>query len=86
MFPRILENDVVIVRKQDTAETGQIVVVLINGDEATVKQLKKTESGLMLIPFNTNEYEPMFFTKDEVESKPVKIIGIVKRLIGYNFG
>lgn len=86
MFPRILEDDVVIVKKQTTAETGQIAVVLINGDEATVKQIKKTESGIMLIPFNTTEYSPMFFTKEDIENKPVKIIGIVKRLIGYNFG
>lgn len=84
MFPRILENDVVIIRQQTTAETGQIAVVLINGDEATVKQIKKMNSGIMLIPFN-NKYEPIFFTNEEIEQKPVKIIGIVKRLIGYNF-
>lgn len=85
MYPRILERDVVIVKKQNDCESGQIAVVLVNGDEATVKQIKKTDSGIMLIPFNTTEYEPMFFTKEDIEKKPVKIIGIVKRLIGYNF-
>lgn len=84
MFPRILEGDVVIVRQQNDCDNGKIAVVLINGDEATVKQVKKTDSGLMLIPFN-NKYDPMFFTKEEIETKPVKIIGVVKRLIGYNF-
>lgn len=85
MFPRILEGDVVIVRQQSDCDNGKVAVVLINGDEATVKQIKKTESGIMLIPFN-NKYDPMFFTKEEIETKPVKIIGVVKRLIGYNFG
>ena len=85
MFPRILEKDVVIVKRQDDCESGQIAVVLINGNEATVKQVKKTDSGIMLIPYNTTEYEPMFFTKEDIEKKPVKVIGIVKRLIGYNF-
>lgn len=84
MFPRILEGDVVIVRQQNDCDNGKIAVVLINGDEATVKQVKKTDSGLMLIPFN-NKYDPIFFTKEEIETKPVKIIGVVKRLIGYNF-
>mgnify|MGYP001623870656 CR=1 FL=1 len=84
MFPRILEGDVVIVRQQSDCDNGKIAVVLINGDEATVKQIKKTKSGLMLIPYN-KKYDPMFFTKEEIETKPVKIIGVVKRLIGYNF-
>lgn len=84
MLPRILEDDVVIVRQQNDCDNGQVAVVLINGDEATVKQIKKTENGIMLIPFN-NKYDPMFFTKEEIETKPVRIIGVVKRLIGYNF-
>lgn len=84
MFPRILEGDVVIVRQQSDCDNGKVAVVLINGDEATVKQIKKTKTGIMLIPFN-NKYDPMFFTKEEIETKPVKIIGVVRRLIGYNF-
>lgn len=84
MLPRILEDDVVIVRQQNDCDNGQVAVVLINGDEATVKQIKKTENGIMLIPFN-NKYDPMFFTKEEIETKPVRIIGVIKRLIGYNF-
>ena len=85
MYPRILDGDVVIVRQQNDCENGQIAVVLINGSEATVKQIKKTDSGIMLIPLNTTKYEPLFFTKENIEHLPVKIIGVVKRLIGYNF-
>lgn len=84
MSPRILKGDVAIVRQQNDCDNGKIAVVVIPGNEATVKQVKKTESGLMLIPYN-KKYDPMFFTKEEIETKPVKIIGVVKRLIGYNF-
>ena len=37
----ILENDTVIIRKQDTAETGDIVVALIDEEEATLKRFRK---------------------------------------------
>ena len=41
MEPRMHEGDVVIVRKQDDAETGDVCVVMVNGDDATVKRIKK---------------------------------------------
>lgn len=81
MFPRFLENDYVIVKKQETITTGQVAVILVNGDEATVKEIKLTDSGMMLIPYNS-KYSPTFFTKEEIQQKPVKIIGRVVRLIG----
>lgn len=79
MFPVLIEDDIVIVRKQNNFETGDIVVALINGDEATVKKGKKSDNSILLQPLNTN-YEPLIFTKEEMETIPVKIIGIVKKL------
>lgn len=79
MFPAIIEDDIVIVKKQDYFENGDIVVAIINGDEATIKKGKKSSNGILLQPFNTN-YEPLIFTYDEMESIPVTIIGIVKQL------
>ncbi len=76
MEPRICEGDVVIVRQQDDAENGDIVIVLINGDDATCKKLMKYEDGIRLIPLNPI-YEPLYFTNDEITNKPVKIIGKV---------
>lgn len=85
MFPRILEDDVVIVKQQNDCDNGQVAVILVNDDKAIVKQVKKIKNGIMLISFNNN-YEPIFFTNDEIKNKKVRIIGVVKRLIGYNFG
>lgn len=79
MAPTFIENDTVIVRKQDDFESGNIVVALINGDEATIKKAKKSENSILLQPLNTN-YEPLIFSKEEMKTIPVKIIGIVKKL------
>lgn len=93
MFETLWNGDIVAVKKQNFAENGNIAVVLINGDEATVKQIKILDNGIKLMPLNrrinseTNEpyYEDMFFTKEDIETKPVKIIGIVKQIVERNF-
>ena len=71
-----MEGDTVIVRQQDDAESGDIVIVLINGDSATCKKLMKYTDGISLLSFNP-AYEPMTFTNKEIEDKPVRIIGKV---------
>lgn len=83
MEPRMFENDVVIVRKQPDIESGEIAVVLVNGDEATVKKVIKSENGIMLVPLNSNcSYEPHFYTNEEIESCPVIIAGKVVEVRG----
>ena len=79
MQPRIMNNDVVIVRKQPTAESGDICVVMVNGYEATLKQIKLTENGITLIPFNT-EFSEMNYTSEDMEKLPIRIIGKVVEL------
>lgn len=79
MEPRFSDGDVVIVRKQETVENGEIAVVLVNGDEATVKRFYKNEKGIKLISTNP-KYDPFFFTPEEVSSLPVQILGRVVEL------
>lgn len=79
MSPVLIENDIVIIKKQDDFETGDIVVAIINGDEATIKKGKKSDNSILLQPLNTN-YEPLIFTYDEMKTIPVTIVGIVKQL------
>lgn len=79
MYPSLIEDDIVIVQKQNDFENGDIVVAIINGDEATIKKGKKTDSSILLQPLNA-AYEPLIFTYNEVKSIPVIIIGIVKQL------
>ena len=79
MEPKMSEGDVVIVRKQDDAESGEIVIAMVNGCDATCKRLKKYADGIMLLS-NNPKYEPMIFSKEEIETKPVRIIGRVVEL------
>lgn len=81
MEPRICEGDVVIVRQQDDAESGDVVIALINGDDATCKRLRKYRDGIELIA-NNPTYSPMFFSNKDIADKPVKIIGKVVELRG----
>ncbi len=76
MEPEMREGDIAIVRKQETAETGDIAIVLVNGDDATVKKVRILDEGIMLIPFNA-KYTPWAYTAEECESLPVRIIGKV---------
>lgn len=79
MSPTLIEDDIVIIKKQDDFENGDIVVAIINGDEATIKKGKKSDAGILLQPLNSN-YEPLIFTYDEMKTIPVTIVGIVKQL------
>lgn len=79
MEPKFSKGDVVIVRKQDDAESGDIVIAMVNGDDATCKRLKKYQEGIALISINL-AYDPMYFSNKEIEEKPVRIIGKVVEL------
>lgn len=81
MEPRIKEGDVVIVRKQEDVDTGDVAVVLVNGDSATVKRIKKETSGITLIP-NNPAYDPKYYSNEDIQRLPVKIIGKVLELRG----
>lgn len=76
MEPQLYENDVAIVKQQNDCDSNDIAVVLVNGDEATVKRIKKGPEGLMLIP-NNPTYEPMFYNNEQIANLPVTIIGKV---------
>lgn len=79
MEPKISNGDVVIVRKQSDADDGDLVIALVNGNDAVCKRLKKYKEGIALISTNP-AYEPMYFNNKEVEEKPVSIIGKVREL------
>lgn len=81
MEPRMYEGDVVIVRQQEDAESGDIVIAMVNGYDATCKRLMKYVGGISLISLNS-KYDPMMFTNQEIEEKPVRIIGKVVELRG----
>jgi len=76
MAPKIENGSIVVVRQQDDAETGNIVIALVNGDDAICKKLIKSDSGITLSSLNP-AYDPIFYSHEDMEKLPVRIVGRV---------
>lgn len=79
MEPKFSAGDVVIARKQEDVDNGDIAIVLVNGNEATIKKIRKFDGGINLIPTNSN-YDVITYTNAQIEQLPVRIIGKVVEL------
>ncbi|WP_370821270.1 LexA family protein [Acidaminococcus massiliensis] len=77
MEPKLHEGDIVIVKRQSDVESGDTAIILVDSEDATVKQIKKTKEGIMLIGLNIDVYPPHFYTNREIADLPVQIIGKV---------
>ena len=82
MEPRIRDGDVVIVRRQEDAETSDTAVILVNGDSATVNRIKKEPDGSLWLLPNNPAYDPQHYSPAEIATLPVRIIGKVVELRG----
>lgn len=83
MEPDLRDQDIVVVKRIETVSPemdNKIVVAIVNGDEGFVKRLAMYADGMNLLP-NNPAHRPMYFTANEVRSLPVRIVGIVQRLI-----
>ena len=79
MEPKMSDGDIVIVRKQSTAENGQTAVVMVGREEATVKKVYFHSDGITLVPTNP-DFMPMHYSALECENLPVTIVGVVIEL------
>jgi repressor LexA len=73
----ILDGDTVVIKKQDTAESGDIVVALIDEEEATLKRLRKRGASIALEAANP-AYETRIFGPDRVNIQG-KLISLVRK-------
>ena len=73
----ILDTDTVIIRKGETAETGQIVVAMVDDTEVTLKRLRKRGSTIVLEPANP-KYEVRIFPADRVKVQG-RLVGLIRR-------
>lgn len=80
MMPEIQDGDTIVCREQPDAENGEIVVVLVNGDDGVCKRLKKYEDGRIALMSDNPAYPPMYFNVSEIEDTPIRIRGVVKEL------
>ena len=81
MEPRIMDGDLIIVKLQNDVESGDTAIVIVNGDEATCKKIKKRPEGVLLIS-NNPDYEPMFYSNKDIRDLPVRIYGKVVEVRG----
>ena len=80
MEPKFSEGDVVIVRQQEDAESGDIVIALIGGNDATIKKMIKYDAGGIALVASNPMYQPLQFSDKDIVEKPVHIIGKVVEL------
>lgn len=83
MLPKYNENDIVIFEQNNDTNlaNNKDCAVMVNGFDATFKNVTINESGITLVPLNLNNqdnYLPTFYSKEQIESLPVKIVGIAR--------
>lgn len=71
MSPAIQDGDLVILKKQEDVESGQIAAVSIGGEDATLKKVQKVDGHVVLLPLNP-AYDPMLFP-----ASFVRILGLL---------
>lgn len=74
MEPKISDGDTVIIRIQNTIESGEIAAVYVNGNDVTLKRVRKEDNGIWLIG-NNPAFTPIFYSKKECAELPVRILG-----------
>ena len=78
MYPKIEDGDSIQVLKQDWCESGQVAVILIDGEDSVVKKIEYDKNSITLLSFNP-EYAPRVFKGAERDR--LKILGIVRKII-----
>lgn len=76
MLPRMQEGDLALVDTEAQVENGDLAVVLVNGNEATIKKVYIDSEGITLHAFNPY-YPDIHYTPKEVEDLPVRFFGKV---------
>ena len=74
MYPLLYSGETIVIKKQETADNGDIVVALVDNEETTVKRLKKMSDGIILEAENP-EYNSLYFNEKQIKNEKVKIIG-----------
>ena len=83
MYPKYNEKDIVIFEQNEDMElaNGKDCAVMVNGFDATFKNVRLNQAGIQLIPLNMDNndgYVPTFYDIEQIQTLPVKIIGIAR--------
>ena len=75
----MINGSLVLFRKQQYAEEGDIVACLVGGDSATVKRFCRVKKNIYLLPEN-EDYSPIHLTTDDFESGEARILGVAREI------
>jgi len=73
----IEDGDIIVVEKRDSAENGQSVVAMINGDSVTLKKFYIEKDGIRLQPANP-DLQPIYIKNEELQILGI-VIGVIRR-------
>ena len=80
MYPKYIDKDIVIFEKVSTCDSGAECAVIVNGYDAVFKKVIRYDAGIALQPLNTTDYEPVFYTNEQIVSLPVNVIGVAREI------
>lgn len=75
----MIDGSLVLFRKQQYAEEGDVVACLVGGDSATVKRFSRAKKNIYLLPEN-EDYSPIHLTTDDFESGEARILGVAQEI------
>lgn len=78
MYPKIEDGDTVVVHRQDSVDSGQIAVVMVDGEEGFVKKVVYDDDSVTLVSINPEYQDKLFKGKD---LKRLRVVGLVKQII-----
>lgn len=76
MSPEYLGGDIIILQRASDCDSGKDCAVMVDGNDATFKRIRKKGQTLILQPLNQS-YDPFIYTAEEVKQLPVTILGFV---------
>ncbi|NIP54805.1 MAG: repressor LexA, partial [Aliifodinibius sp.] len=74
----IMDGDLVVIEKRDTARNGEIVVALINNEEATLKRLQNNNDGSVTLLPENSAMKPMSYPAEQVQIQGV-LVSLLRR-------
>lgn len=79
MNPKYLDGDVILFFINPSPDSGAEVAAMVNGDDATFKQIFISENGVTLHPYNSL-FDDMHYSIEEIRELPVRVLGVAQSL------
>ena len=79
MYPTLIKNDIVIIKKQKYFENGDFVALNINKKKSIIRKVWKSKENIIFQTISP-DYEPIILTNEEMKAMPIEIIGVVKQM------